>query len=99
VAGVVLDAAVRMTELRRMWFWGVVLTLGMAGVAGSLICFIKRLFDPAGTLFSAGNVRELLWASVSYALFGLLAGIAGAGCGHLFQGHRKGGKGGTGRTQ
>ena len=63
--------------------------LGLAGMAGNLICFIKRLFDPTGQMVSAGGPQELLLAAGSYALFGLVAGVIGGVCGWaLFRARR-----------
>ena len=81
VAGIALDAAAGWIERNHVAFWRVILLLAAAGVAGNLICFIKRLFEPVGEIFSTGNLSDLVYAGASHAAFGLVAGICGAICG------------------
>ncbi len=77
VVGVVLDVACTLVERHARTMLAAVGVLAMTGVAGNLICFIKRLFEPAGVMFSAGNAESLLWAAGSYAAFGLAAAVCG----------------------
>jgi hypothetical protein len=88
VAGLTLDIAARAVERRGrsahgVWnaTWSALTIFALAGMAGNLICFIKRLFDPAGPELSAGGIHELIAAAGSYAFFGFLAGALGGACG------------------
>jgi hypothetical protein len=78
LAGGVIDLGANFCERRDISLWRQVLVLTGACMVGSLICFLKRLFDPVGAFFSAGNIEDLLTAAGSYALFGFLAGMLGA---------------------
>jgi hypothetical protein len=89
-AGITLDVAVGWVERRRMTLWSAVSLLALAGIAGNLICFIKRLFDPMGSLFSAATIQDLLAAGASHAFFGGLAGIIGGLCGLALLKYRRG---------
>jgi hypothetical protein len=82
LAGVVLDVAVRFGERRKLSIGRQILLLGAAGIVGNLICLVKRLADPMGAFFSAGNLGDLGIAAGSYSLFGFVAGLLGAGAGH-----------------
>lgn len=81
LAGVVLDAGVQIVQRHPFAHWQQVLFLAMAGAAGNLICFVKRLFDPMGAFFSAGNFKDMLTAAGSHAIFGFLASLLGAAAG------------------
>jgi hypothetical protein len=78
LAGVILDLGANFCEQRDLPLWRQVLVLAVVGMVGSLICFVKRLFDPVGAFFSVGNIEDLLTAAGSYAFFGFLAGMLGA---------------------
>ena len=78
LAGLILDLAVQLTERRNLTGWKWLLVLASAGLAGNLICFIKRLLDPLGAFFSTGNIDDLLLAGALHATFGLMAGLIGA---------------------
>ena len=78
-AGVMLDAAAGIVERQKLSAWSALPLLALAGVAGNLICFIKRLFDVTGQVVSAGGRQELLEAAGSYAVFGVLAGVGRRG--------------------
>ena len=78
LAGVTLDMAAMAAERRPAAKWRVLPLLSSGGAAANLVCFAKRLFEPAGPFSSTSNVQDLLWAAVSYASFGVLAGTLGA---------------------
>jgi hypothetical protein len=78
LAGLVLDMAVQFTERHKLAGWKWLLVLASAALAANLICFIKRLFDPMGAFFSAGNIDDLFLAGALHAAFGLIAGLIGA---------------------
>jgi hypothetical protein len=82
LAGAVLDMGVQFAERRRFAWWKGVLFLAAAAMAGNLICFVKRLIDPMGAFFSAGNIDDLLFAGGLHAIFGLVAGLIGALAGY-----------------
>jgi hypothetical protein len=92
LAGVVLDMGVQFCERRKFSVWKCVLFLAFAALAGNLICFIKRLFDPMGAFFSAGNIEDLFIAGGLHALFGFLAGLLGATAGYALLNLRPGEK-------
>lgn len=74
VAGITLDIAAGMIERHRLSARSALPLLALAGIAGNLICFLKRLFDPTGPVLSAGSTGALMQAALSFAFFGLLAG-------------------------
>ncbi len=82
LAGLVLDMAVQFAEHRKLAGWKWLLVLASAGLAGNLICFIKRLLDPVGAFFSTGNIDDLLLAAGLHATFGFIAGLIGAAAGY-----------------
>lgn len=81
VAGVILDAVAGYIERRRLSVSHAMLLFAAAGLAGNLVCSIKQFVDPAGPFFSPANLAALRLAIASYAFFGLLAGVCGAGAG------------------
>jgi hypothetical protein len=81
LAGILLDLSVHAVQRRNFPRWQCLLLLALAGLAANLLCFVKRLFDPAGAIFSTGNLDDLLTAAGSYSIFGFLAGLLGAGAG------------------
>jgi hypothetical protein len=83
-AGATLDAGAWIVERYRYRLIAALPVLAMTGLAANLICFIKRLFDPVGALFSAGDIQDLLVACGYHALFGAAAGIVGATCGRAY---------------
>jgi len=78
LAGAIIDLAVGFGERRRLGrAWGVVL-VGGAGLAANLVMLGKRLMAPLGhshALLGAGDLPVRL---ISYAAFGLAAGLAAA---------------------
>ena len=89
LAGVVLDLAVQMTERRKFAGWKCLLVVASAGLAGNLICFVKRLLDPMGAFFSAGNIDDLFLAGGLHAIFGIVAGLSGALVGYGLRKYRE----------
>jgi hypothetical protein len=83
LAGLVLDISAGYGERHHFTWWKMGLLLAAAGVAGNLICLIKRLFDPMGSFWSVGNLEDLLMAGGWHGLFGFCAGLAGAGAAYL----------------
>jgi hypothetical protein len=88
VAGVILDAAIRFIDGHQISRWRAVFLLATAASAGNLVCFVKRIFEPAGAFFSVVNLTDLLTAASLYALFGFLAGLLGAVVGYGISGLR-----------
>jgi len=82
LAGIVLDLGVQFCERHKFTGWKAILFLALAGLAGNLICFVKRLFDPMGAFFSTGNIEDLFFAGALHAMFGFLAGLLGATAGY-----------------
>jgi hypothetical protein len=79
LAGVVFDLAVQLAERRKFAWWQYFGFFVLAGLIGNLICFVKRLFDPMGAFFSAGNIEDCVLAGGYHAVFGALAGLIGVG--------------------
>lgn len=81
LAGGVLDVAVHFIERRRLAAMWAVPLMGLAGLAANLVMLGKRLLVPSF------QVHHFLWTSglaarcLSYAVFGLAAGLVGAGLG------------------
>jgi len=82
LAGATLDAGVEFANRRPLPLWQKLLVLGTAGLVGNMFCFVKRLFDPMGSLLSAANLKEIAVFAASHALFGLLAGVLGSSAGY-----------------
>ncbi len=92
LAGFTLDAAAGVANRFSSRPWTALAFLAMAGTAGNLICFIKRLFDPVGELFSRANIQDLLTAAAYHAMFGFMAGVIGGICSwrlHKYRTRRK----------
>ncbi|HZL37443.1 MAG TPA: hypothetical protein VFC78_19150 [Tepidisphaeraceae bacterium] len=81
LAGVLLDCAAVFIERRKVPPWRALFFLALAGAAGNLACFVKRLAGPDGAIFSNAGAHALIAAAGSYALFGFLAGLSGAAVG------------------
>ncbi len=78
VAGVVLDAVIGFAERRALAAPWLIVLLGSAGALANTVCFVKRLASPMSL-----KPHALWWAAgewgnlMSYALFGLFAGLIG----------------------
>jgi len=81
LAGGVLDVAVHFIERCRLGAVWAISLMGLAGLAANLVMLGKRLLVPSF------QVHHFLWTSghaarcLSYAVFGLAAGLVGAGVG------------------
>ncbi len=81
LAGGVLDVAVHVIERHRLGAVWAIPLMGLAGLAANLVMLGKRLLVPSLRL------HHFLWTSglaarcLSYAVFGLAAGLVGAGVG------------------
>jgi len=80
--GFVLDVAARISQQRHLSPLHRALLFALAGAIANSICFGKRVADPVGAFSSTMNVKDLLTAAGSHALFGLIAGLLGAGVGY-----------------
>lgn len=79
LAGAILDIAAANLDRRNAPIFRKILLLALAGAAGNLICFVKRLFDGTGGLFASSNPSDLLIAAIYYAFFGFIAAALGCG--------------------
>lgn len=77
-AGAVLDAAVAFARRRRLaWLWTIPLT-ALAGLVANALCFVHRLGSPWREHLTLWGISGLWATGLSYAIFGLLAGLIGA---------------------
>lgn len=81
LAGGVIDGAVAFAHTRSLSPVLVIPLLGFAGVAANLLCAIKRLLMPVHNHSLLLGMPGPLGTIVSYAMFGLLAGLLGAALG------------------
>jgi len=89
LAGTVLDVAAGLAERRHLSARWLVPLLGASGLAANVLCAAKRLLTPLKNTHFVFGV-EGAWATVlSYALFGLLAGVGGAALAVLARGARQ----------
>jgi hypothetical protein len=90
VAGIMLDVVINFLENRNVSGIFAVLAVGIAGMLANLICLMKRLFSPEGFnpnyLF---GVSDFWFKLVSYAFFGLLAGVIAATVTYLINRRQK----------
>ena len=89
LAGGVLDVAVHVIERRRLGAAWAIPLMGLAGLAANLVMLGKRMLVPPL------QVHYFLWTSglaarcLSYAAFGLVAGLVGAGVGLVIARRRR----------
>lgn len=89
LAGGVLDVAVHFIERRCLAAMWAIPLMGLAGLAANLVMLGKRLLVPSLRL------HHFLWTSglaarcLSYAVFGLAAGLLGAGLGWVILRRRR----------
>ncbi|MGB2986848.1 MAG: hypothetical protein WBE26_13330 [Phycisphaerae bacterium] len=83
LAGIMLDVTIGLAERRALAVGWMIPLLGCAGLLANLVCFLKRVFPPSSFKLHVFWGYSGPWGSlVSYAFFGLLAGLIGAtlGC-------------------
>lgn len=78
VAGVVIDLAAAFIANHHLKIWLAVPIMGLAGVGGNLVCAIKRLLAAQYHSHLLLGLSGPAASIVSYAIFGLLAGVTGA---------------------
>ena len=78
VAGVVLDVAVAFADHRQLAAYWLVPLMGLAGMAANLVCCFKRLLVPLRAPHLVLGLSGGWACLVSYAVFGLLAGLTAA---------------------
>jgi len=78
LAGGLLDAAAAWAGRRTLPAWLLVAFFGAAGAAGNLLCAVKRMLVPQRAPHELLGLAGPLAQVLSYALFGLLAGLIGA---------------------
>jgi len=77
-AGALIDTLAAFIERKAVPLWLVVPLMGLGGLGANLLCSIKRLLVPPGAIRAVFGVPFPLGNMVSYAVFGLLAGLIGA---------------------
>jgi len=90
VAGGVLDAAIGFAQRRRLAARWAIGLAGLAGLAGNLVLLAERLLAPLFQSHEFLGISGLQARPFSYALFGLLAGLAGASLGEVIRRRRAG---------
>ena len=93
LAGAVLDGTVALAERRRLRWWWTIPLLGMGGMAANLLCAMKRLLTPLRNSHLLFGLDGLAATILSYAFFGLLAGLAASTLAALWKAARAGGRG------
>jgi len=78
-AGGVLDVAIGLAQRRGWGAMGMVFWAGLAGAAANLVLLAERLLTPLFQSHALLGLTGLGARLVSYAAFGLLAGLVGAG--------------------
>jgi len=78
LAGSVLDAAAALAERRRLPLWLIIPIFGAAGMIGATLCAVKRLLSPSVKWHVLLGIPDPGASIISWAFFGLLAGLIGA---------------------
>jgi len=77
-AGALIDTLSAFIERKSVPAWLVVPLMGLGGLGANLLCSIKRLLAPPRAIRVVFGLPFPIGNMVSYAVFGLLAGVAGA---------------------
>ena len=78
VAGALIDGCVAFADRRRLPVLLRVPLVGVAGMTAGLVCAMKRLLVPVVHTHALFGLADLPARMVSYAVFGLVAGLVGA---------------------
>ena len=78
VAGIIIDSCIAFADRQRLSGWLLVPLMGLSGMVGGIICVAKRLSVPIVHTHVVFGLGGPLGRAVSYALFGLAAGLVGA---------------------
>jgi len=78
LAGSVLDAAAGLAERRHLPVWLIIPLFGAAGMIGATLCAVKRLLAPSVKWHVLLGIPDPAASMISWAFFGLLAGLVGA---------------------
>jgi len=79
LAGCLIDSAIGLAERRRLAaYWSIALT-GVAALAANLVFFAERLLTPLFQSYTLLGLSALDLRIFTYAVFGLIAGLLGAG--------------------
>lgn len=76
--GALIDTLAGYVDRKSVPLWLVIPLMGLGGVGANLICSIKRLMVPPGAIRVVFGLPFPMGNMVSYAVFGLLAGLVGA---------------------
>jgi len=90
VAGGVLDAAIGLADRQRLPAWWMIPLVGLAGLVANLAFLAERLLTPLFQSHEFLGISGLGARLLSYALFGLLAGLVGASLGEVIRRRRSG---------
>jgi len=88
-AGGLLDVAIGIAEGRRLAAVWTVVLVGLAGLAANLVMLAERLLTPVFQWHQLFGASAQFARILSYAFFGLLAGVLGAGLGLLVRRRRR----------
>lgn len=78
LAGSVLDAAAGLSERKHLPVWLIIPLFGAAGMIGATLCAVKRLLSPSVKWHVLLGIPDPAASMISWAFFGLLAGLVGA---------------------
>ena len=78
VAGAIVDCAVGFAERRVLPAWLLVPLIASAGAGAGLVCAVKRVLLPVFRAHTVAGLAGPPARLLSYAFFGLLAGLVGA---------------------
>jgi len=85
VAGALLDAAIGFTERRRLCAAWAIALVGMAGMAANLVMLGGRMVTPLLQFHAFLGIGGMGGRALSYAFFGLLAGLVAAAIGRMIR--------------
>ena len=77
VAGMLVDVCITFADRKRLAAWLLIALVGMSGMAASVLCAGKRLLVPVVHTHVVLGLSGPLGRILSYAMFGLAAGLVG----------------------
>ena len=81
-AAALLDLSIAATRRHNLALWQRVILLALVGLLGNLLCSVKQVLEIPATASPTAIPGDLLFATTSYALSGLIAATLGATAGY-----------------